>query len=88
MLPPTDLLAIPDLVFHLEADLDPSDDLKFIQFITNDNLAIGSLINEAASKGNVAPVQAVSDDLMEPIPTIDFIILEDLNMEAVADKVK
>ena len=62
--------------------------MTFIPFITNDNLAIGSLINEAASKGNVAPVQTVPDDLMEPIPTIHFIIFEDVNKEAVANKVK
>ena len=70
-------MEIPDLVSDLEADLDPSEDLIFILFVTNDNLAVGSLISEAESKGNVSPVQAVSDSLMEPIPTIDFIILED-----------
>ena len=48
-------------IADLEADLDPSNDLTFIQFITNDNLAVSSLINETASKKNVASVQAVSD---------------------------
>lgn len=61
MLPPTELMAILDLVSDLKADLDPSNDLTFIPFITNDNLAVGNLINKAASKENVAPIQAVSN---------------------------
>ena len=56
LLLPTDLMAIPDLVSYLEADLDPSIDLTFFPFTTNDNLAVDSLINVAATKENVAPV--------------------------------
>ena len=63
LLPPSDLMAMLDLVSDLEADLDSSNDLKFIPFIkhVNDNLTVGSLIGEAVGKGNVAPVQAVSN---------------------------
>ena len=66
LLGPSDLITIPDFVSDLEADLE----------LSNDNLAVSSLINEPASKGNVAPIQAISDNLMEQIPTIDFIILK------------